>query len=563
MIYSSFLNKSSRFNSSFKTKNNFRLENKKKNSKIFLFSSVLTIAVLSIVITFFIDTDRNTLAHASSSSSLTDSSLTKTQTTPLVLPEIGYRSQVLSESVIYSETDTTIEVNGPAQQQVASKTATIVLTQAVDTNDTHIDSKELLPKDSIAIDSKVATVEKTEFLTTKPIKSEILKTISPQQVAIAAPVTVPIKSTTTKKVLVKKGDTLSAIFKRSSLSASTLHKIMNSSKQAKRLTRIKPGQELVITFNSNNTFKSLHYDIDRVDSLIVEKKADSKDYVVRIESKDIDTRQQFATGTINNSLFSAGNKAGLSSSMIMQLAQLFGWDIDFALDIRKGDSFAILFEEKYIDDKKIGNGNILSAEFVNRGKVFTAIRYTDSADHTDYYSADGLSMRKAFLRTPVDFSRISSRFSSGRKHPVLNRIRAHKGVDYAAARGTPIKAVGDGKVIFKGTKGGYGRVIILQHGSKYSTLYAHMNSYNKKMRHGTRVKQGQVIGYVGSSGLATGPHLHYEFRLNGVQRNPLTVPLPSASPIAKKYRSDFKATAETMISQLKLRKQETVALSEQ
>lgn len=563
MIYSSFLNKSSRFNSSFKTKNNFRLENKKKNSKIFLFSSVLTIAVLSIVITVFIDTDRNTLAHASSSSSLTDSSLTKTQTTPLVLPEIGYRSQVLSESVIYSETDTTIEVNEPAQQQVASKTATIVLTQAVDTNDTHIDSKELLPKDSIAIDSKVATVEKTEFLTTKPIKTEILKTISPQQVAIAAPVTVPIKSTTTKKVLVKKGDTLSAIFKRSSLSASTLHKIMNSSKQAKRLTRIKPGQELVITFNSNNTFKSLHYDIDRVDSLIVEKKADSKDYVVRIESKDIDTRQQFATGTINNSLFSAGNKAGLSSSMIMQLAQLFGWDIDFALDIRKGDSFAILFEEKYIDDKKIGNGNILSAEFVNRGKVFTAIRYTDSADHTDYYSADGLSMRKAFLRTPVDFSRISSRFSSGRKHPVLNRIRAHKGVDYAAARGTPIKAVGDGKVIFKGTKGGYGRVIILQHGSKYSTLYAHMNSYNKKMRHGTRVKQGQVIGYVGSSGLATGPHLHYEFRLNGVQRNPLTVPLPSASPIAKKYRSDFKATAETMISQLKLRKQETVALSEQ
>ncbi|MCN4144125.1 MAG: peptidoglycan DD-metalloendopeptidase family protein [Thiohalomonas sp.] len=559
MIYSSFLNKSSRF----KSKNNSRLEKKKKNSKIFLFSSVLTIAILSIVITFFIDTDRNTLAHASSSPSLSDSSLTKTQMTPLVLPEIGYRSQVLSESVIYSETDTTIEVNGPAQQQVSSKTATIVLTQAVDTNDTHIDSKELLPKGSIAIDSKVATVEKTEFLTTKPIKLERLKTISPQQVAVATPVTVAIKSTTTKKVLVKKGDTLSAIFKRSSLSASTLHKIMNSSKQAKRLTRIKPGQELVITFNSNNTFKSLHYDIDRVDSLIVEKKADSKDYAVRIESKDIDTRQQFATGTINYSLFSAGNKAGLSNSMIMQLAQLFGWDIDFALNIRKGDSFAILFEEKYIDDKKIGNGNILSAEFVNRGKVFTAIRYTDSADHTDYYSADGLSMRKAFLRTPVDFSRISSRFSSGRKHPVLNRIRAHKGVDYAAARGTPIKAVGDAKLIFKGRKGGYGRVIILQHGAKYSTLYAHMNSYNKKMRHGTRVKQGQVIGYVGSSGLATGPHLHYEFRLNGVQRNPLTVPLPSASPIAKKYRSDFKATAETMISQLKLRKQETVALSEQ
>ena len=329
------------------------------------------------------------------------------------------------------------------------------------------------------------------------------------------------------------------------------------------MTRIKPGQRLIITFNESNQFKSLQYDLDRVDTLIINKESDNTKIVTRIESKEIDVKHQFATGTITNSLFASGNKAGLSSAMIMKLAQLFGWDIDFALDIRKGDSFAVLFEEKYIDDKKIGHGNILSAEFVNRGKIFKAIRYTDASGHTDYYSEKGLSMRKAFLRTPVEFSRISSRFSGSRKHPVLNRIRAHKGVDYAASRGTPIKAVGDGKVIFKGRKGGYGRVLILQHGSKYTTLYAHMKSYNRKIKKGSRVEQGQIIGYVGSSGLATGPHLHYEFRVNGVHRNPLTVPLPSASPIAKKYRSDFKNTADTMISQLKSRKLETIALTEQ
>jgi murein DD-endopeptidase MepM/ murein hydrolase activator NlpD len=236
----------------------------------------------------------------------------------------------------------------------------------------------------------------------------------------------------------------------------------------------------------------------------------------------------------------------------MELANIFGWDIDFALDIRKGDRFTVLYEEMYVDGEDIGNGTILAAEFVNQGKRYHAVRYTDAGGKTDYYSLDGKSMRKAFLRTPVEFSRISSGFSLGRKHPILNKIRAHKGVDYAAATGTPIKVTGDGKIIFRGKKGGYGNTIIVQHGSKYSTLYAHMSKYRSGLTTGSRVKQGQIIGYIGSSGLATGPHLHYEFRVNDVHRDPLRVKLPGAEPLASKYREDFNKKAEALLAQLDL-----------
>jgi murein DD-endopeptidase MepM/ murein hydrolase activator NlpD len=264
--------------------------------------------------------------------------------------------------------------------------------------------------------------------------------------------------------------------------------------------------------------------------------------------------------TINDSLFLSATKAGLSERFTMELAHLFGWDIDFALDIRKGDSFSVLFNEHFLDGEKIQNGQILAAEFTNQGKLYESIYFTDQSGKGDYYSSDGYSKRKAFLRTPVAFSRISSRFSKSRKHPVLKRTRAHKGVDYAAPRGTPIKSSGDGKVSFIGRKGGYGKVIQIQHGSKYKTVYGHMSSFNKKLKRGSRVKQGQVIGYVGSTGVATGPHLHYEFRVNGVHRNPLTVSLPKANPINKKYRVNFLQYSENILSSLKLKKHEHLAL---
>jgi len=249
-------------------------------------------------------------------------------------------------------------------------------------------------------------------------------------------------------------------------------------------------------------------------------------------------------------LFIAAQKAGLPDNLTMQLADIFGWDIDFALDIREGDQFTILYEEFYLDGEKIKNGRILAAEFVNSGKVFQAVRYAAPGKDADYYSLDGKSMRKAFLRTPVDYRRISSRFTLGRKHPILNTIRAHKGVDYAASTGTPIRVTGNGKIIFRGTKGGYGNTIIVQHANKYSTLYAHMSRYKGGLRKGSRVKQGQIIGYVGSTGLATGPHLHYEFRVNNVHRDPLRVKLPGAPPLDKKYLADFKSESAALIAQL-------------
>ena len=236
----------------------------------------------------------------------------------------------------------------------------------------------------------------------------------------------------------------------------------------------------------------------------------------------------------------------------MDLVAIFGWDIDFSLDIRQGDSFGIVYEELYKDGVKIRNGRILSAKFVNDGKAYKAVYYTDPSGNSDYYAPDGKSMRKAFLRSPVKFSRISSRFSNKRWHPVLSKWRSHKGVDYAAARGTPVRASGDGKISFAGRKGGYGRLVVISHGGRYTTAYGHLHRYAKGARSGRKVKQGQIIGYVGSSGLATGPHLHYEFRVNGVHRNPLTVKLPEAKPVNTAYIDNFEKQIQTYLSMLRL-----------
>jgi murein DD-endopeptidase MepM/ murein hydrolase activator NlpD len=246
----------------------------------------------------------------------------------------------------------------------------------------------------------------------------------------------------------------------------------------------------------------------------------------------------------------------------MEMAALFGWDVDFALDIRKGDSFRVIYEEKKLDGKVIGVGNIVAAEFTNQGDTFTSLRYTDSKGNTSYYTPKGESMRKAFLRTPVDFARISSNFNMKRRHPVLNRIRAHKGVDYAASIGTPIKAAGDGKIIFRGVKGGYGNVIILQHGNNINTLYAHMSRFKKGLSVGSRIKQGQLIGYVGKSGMVTGPHLHYEFQVNGVHKNPVTVKLPHADPVPKSERASFMSTSQALMAQLETYSSTQVASAE-
>lgn len=348
---------------------------------------------------------------------------------------------------------------------------------------------------------------------------------------------------------VKSGDTLSHIFKRVGLSSKDVYSVMSGGGEIKSLTNIHPGQS--IRFNvENDQLKALEYIISRTESLLVEKDENGDRYQAIRSVKQLKPFTSYAEGVINSSLFLAAQKAGLSQNLTMELAGIFGWDIDFVLDIREGDSFRIIYQELYLDGEKVKDGQILAAEFTNQGRTFTAVRYESENQAAGYFTLEGDSMRKAFLRSPIDFARISSHFNLSRKHPVLHTIRAHKGTDYAASRGTPIKATGDGKVVFAGRKGGYGKVVILQHGQTYKTLYAHMHNYARGIRTGSRVRQGQVIGYVGSTGLATGPHLHYEFYQNGAVRNPVTVKLPHASPIAKTDKAAFLTLAKQMEGQL-------------
>ena len=353
-------------------------------------------------------------------------------------------------------------------------------------------------------------------------------------------------------ITVKSGDNLSLIFPRIGLSARDVYNVVQLGQKIKPLLNLKPGQILRFNVSEKNNTKTLHQiklQLSPTQKLAVSASPNGG-YLAELDTREVEQRQNYATGKITSSLFETGIEAGLSDKMIMELAHIFGWDIDFALDIRQNDSFVLLYTEDYLDGNKIADGNILAAEFTNQGKSFRAIRYTDDNGNSQYYSPQGESMRKVFSRTPVHFSRISSRFNPNRKHPILKTNRPHRGVDYAATPGTPILATGDGKIKFRGTKGGYGRTIIISHGGKYTTLYAHMSNFKRGLKRGSHVKQGQTIGFVGSSGLATGPHLHYEFRVNGVHHNPLTVNLPKAKALAKKYHSDFKQKSQFLLAQL-------------
>jgi murein DD-endopeptidase MepM/ murein hydrolase activator NlpD len=358
---------------------------------------------------------------------------------------------------------------------------------------------------------------------------------------------------------VTSGDNLSTLFKRAGLSARDVYLVSEATRDKDALKRLYPGESLSFLIE-NGELKKLKHLINPLKQVVLEQ--DGENYNIKTLEQTPDIEHRFAQGTIENSLFLDGEKAGMPSNTIMEMAALFGWDVDFALDIRKGDSFRVIYEEKKLDGKTIGAGAIVAAEFTNQGTTFATLRYTDSKGNTSYFTPKGESMRKAFLRTPVDFARISSNFNLSRRHPVLNRIRAHKGVDYAASTGTPIKASGDGKIIYRGVKGGYGNVIILQHGNNINTLYAHMSRFKKGLSVGSRVKQGQLIGYVGQSGMVTGPHLHYEFQVNGVHKNPVTVKLPHADPVAKSERASFQSVAQTLMAQLETYSSTQVASAE-
>ncbi|RON22236.1 peptidase M23 [Pseudomonas brassicacearum] len=381
----------------------------------------------------------------------------------------------------------------------------------------------------------------------------------PQETAQAAPVVEEKKAPNHREVIVSKGDTLSTLFEKVGLPAASVHEILASDKQAKQFSQLKHGQKLEFELNPAGQLTNLHSKISDVESITLTK--NDKGYAFnRITAKPT-VRSAYVHGVINSSLSQSAARAGLSHSLTMDMASVFGYDVDFAQDIRQGDEFDVIYEQKVVNGKAVGNGPILSARFTNRGKTYTAVRYINKQGNSSYYTADGNSMRKAFIRTPVDFARISSKFSMGRKHPILNKIRAHKGVDYAAPRGTPIKAAGDGKVLLAGRRGGYGNTVIIQHGSTYTTLYGHMQGFAKGVKTGGTVKQGQVIGFIGTTGLSTGPHLHYEFQVNGVHVDPLGQKLPMADPIAKAERSRFLAQSQPLMARMDQEKATLLASS--
>ena len=341
-----------------------------------------------------------------------------------------------------------------------------------------------------------------------------------------------------ERVSVRDGDSLYLIFNRKGLSQTDLHHLLASGEHGKKLKRLRPGQSFAYLRGQDGRIARFHHEVDELTTVEFTRSGDG--FASRVVTREYDRKVAVKNGVIESSLFAAAR--GAPEQVVHQFVDVLEWDIDFARDLRKGDSFSLLYEELHVEGRRVGAGDVLALEFRSRraGEPIRAFRYTDSNGDTDYFTPDGRSLRRAFMRNPLRFTRISSRFSKSRLHPVLRVRRPHRGVDYAAPRGTPVRATGNGRVSFAGRKGGYGKTVLITHGNAHTTLYAHLSRYAKGVRRGTRVQQGQVIGYVGSTGVSTGPHLHYEFRVNGVHRDPLTVKLPRAAPLDENELKKFR-----------------------
>jgi murein DD-endopeptidase MepM/ murein hydrolase activator NlpD len=344
-----------------------------------------------------------------------------------------------------------------------------------------------------------------------------------------------------KNFEVKSGDNLSAIFSKVGLSDQDLFRVLNSSDEAKILNRLYPGYRLSFMIPQEGDLEKLRVLKSPLEGFLFTRNESS--YYVEEILKKARVEPSFKVGTIADSLFMAGQKEQIPAVHIMQMANIFGGVIDFILDPRSGDQFSILYEEKFLDGEFIGNGEILATQFINQGEIFTAVRYTDKEGEVGFYNPEGESMRKAFLRNPLDVFRISSNFNPNRRHPILNTIRAHKGTDYAAPNGTPIRATSDGTVTRASRNGSFGNLVIVRHAGGFETKYAHLSKYARGAKRGARVKQGDIIGYVGSTGGATGPHLHYEFLMGGVHQNPRTIldKLPKAESIDPSETDRFRS----------------------
>jgi murein DD-endopeptidase MepM/ murein hydrolase activator NlpD len=379
------------------------------------------------------------------------------------------------------------------------------------------------------------------------IRTPPLERPAPASATAPAPPATPLAAAATQvlkpidsavEVIVHRNDTLDGIFRKLQLSIEDLAAVRNLPGIRESLDFLRPGDVIRLS-HLNGELRSLERRMSDTKTLSVARSAGG-DFAARIVENTVELHPTGLHGVINSSLFRTMEELGGSDALAQALAEVFQYDIDFAQELQPGDTFTLVAEKVYRNGAFLHDGDILAAEFVNNGRTYRAVRYTAANGKSDYYTPDGKSLRRAFLRAPLEFSRISSGFGL-RRHPLLNLMRAHQGIDYAAPSGTPVRAAGDGRVRFRGVQGGYGNVIVLGHAGGVETVYGHLSHFAKGLSVSGRVKQGELIGYVGQTGLATGPHLHYEYRVNGVHRNPATLKTLPAEPISPELKADFLA----------------------
>ncbi len=359
---------------------------------------------------------------------------------------------------------------------------------------------------------------------------------------------------------IQPGDSVASLLARLGVQDDAAFQFLRDNPSTQAVFRqLRPGKPVTAHVGDSGELRALIYPLNGKDRALFVERRNGR-LQASEQALQLDTQVQMKSGEIRYSLFGATDAAGLPDSVAIQLADIFGGDIDFHRDLRRGDRYAVVYETLSHLGKPMRSGRILAAEFVNNGKTYRAVWFEDADGKNGYYTADGKNIRKAFLRSPLEFSRITSGFTSARLHPILRNWRAHRGVDYGAPVGTRVKSTADGVVDFVGNQGGYGHVVILRHQSRYTTLYGHLSRFASGIKKGARIAQGDVIGYVGTSGWSTGPHLHYEFRVNGAHQNPLAIALPSAPPLGPLQLAQFRAYVQSQLARLDLIKDSNLAL---
>lgn len=356
----------------------------------------------------------------------------------------------------------------------------------------------------------------------------------------------------------QRGDSVADLLRRLGVEDTFASEYLRKAAEAESFRKLAVGTEVNAEITADGGLIALRYLGDNTSQVIIEKQGEG--FAVRNLPPQLEKRLFVRTGEIETNLYAATDAAGLPDATASKLNEIFSGDINFHHDLRKGDKFTVAYEMVYSNGVLLSTGQILAAEFINQGRAFRAVYFQKDEKHGDYYTPEGNSVRKTFLRSPLEFSRVSSGFSNSRFHPVLNKWRAHKGVDFAAPTGTRVKATADGVVAFVGKENGYGNVIKISHQGRYSTVYGHLSRFAKGLRRGQRVAQGELIGYVGMTGLASGPHLHYEFKVDGQQRNPMRVALPDAKPIDNADRISFQSVAEDLVARLNLLRNTNLAM---